>query len=92
MRMLPEQVARYWISGGEIFSLGGPLPLVAADGSSSAGCRILKRQELRALALWHRREAASARGDALRHHRLCLRDALASLTADRSPLLIIDRN
>lgn len=70
VRAAPDILARYWLCGGEIFALGGPLPL------AERGARVLTARELADLAAWHRRELDN---DTIGYHRLCLRDAEAVL-------------
>lgn len=70
MLSLPDTTARYWTCGGEIFALGGPIPLNVAG--RAVGCRPMRPDELRRLADWHQ-------GQCDLHHRLCLRDAQAVL-------------
>jgi hypothetical protein len=85
MLIAAENSARYWLCGGEIFALGGPLPLAMGEGRPSPGCRPLKPRDLQHLHAWHRAEARSdapATGD---YHRLCLRDAERILTHLRLP-------
>jgi len=74
----PDATARYWRCGGEIFALGGPLPLSVAGRAT--GCRPITEPDLRRLADWHRRESAAAP-----YHRLCLRDAEAVLALLPAP-------
>ena len=73
MRAAPDHLARYWTCGGEIFALGGPLPL------AQRGARVLTPHDLARLAAWHRAELAAADPEVARYHVLCLRDAEALL-------------
>ncbi|MBI1408176.1 MAG: hypothetical protein GC145_18850 [Caulobacter sp.] len=80
MLTLPEHIARYWRCGGEIFALGGQLPLSGA-GCGASGCRVMARGELEALRAWHSSQLMLTTGAARHHHRLCLRDADGALGA-----------
>lgn len=70
MRPAPDHLARYWLCGGEILALGGPLPL------AGFGARVLTLDDLVRLAAWHRAELSA---DGAGYHRPCLRDAQAVL-------------
>jgi hypothetical protein len=70
MLSAPATTARYWTCGGEIFALGGPIPLTVAG--RAVGCRSMSRGELRRLTDWHQGQAGA-------YHRHCQRDAQAVL-------------
>jgi hypothetical protein len=69
----PPALARYWLCGGEILALGGPLPL------AGRGARALTPADLARLAAFHRSEMTAPCPDTRRYHQLCLRDAEAVL-------------
>lgn len=77
MRYPAPTTARYWRCGGELLALGGPLPLKAADGRPSSGCRPISAADLRRLADWHLAELTGGR--AIAFHGPAVRDALAAL-------------
>jgi hypothetical protein len=89
MLITPPHIARYWVCGGEIHGLGGPLRLRPADGRPSPGCRLLSLRQLADLRDWHAAEAQAASESAdneaaALYHRLCLRDADHALAQFRS--------